>query len=348
MRAAAPGKLILTGEHAVVYGCPALVTAVDRRVEASVEPTADSNEIVLKQPGLAPLLRFSHAGLRQLLTQTRGAYAAFDRGECPIETVLPQRTQLAALALAQVLENSSTGARRGLEVLVRADLPVGCGMGASAAIALAVLKAAAATLGVRLTDDQLYERAVSTERFIHGRPSGVDPYACLHGGMWRFQADRATRVGVPDCGFSAVYTGVPECSTGECVAAVAAQSPAASVWEAFAATTDALETALKAGNEHNLRQAVRRNHRLLCTLGVVPPRVRRFVDAVEAAGGAAKISGAGAISGEAGGMVLVFADARPAALCRDFAYDALPLRSTAQGVGLLAADARTRETPEHG
>jgi mevalonate kinase len=223
----------------------------------------------------------------------------------------------------------------GLEVTLKVELPVGCGMGASAAVSLAVLLAGSAALDLQFSGDRLYDEAVRTERFIHGRSSGVDPFACLHGGMWRFQSGQASPAALPASSFFAVHSGVPACSTGECVAAVAARAPRPSVWEAFAGVTRAFEAALTAGDRAAVRDAVRRNHRLLCGLGVVPARVEAFIAAVEASGGAAKVSGAGAVRGETGGMILVFSEEAPAALCRDFGYRALALQPTGQGVRLL-------------
>jgi mevalonate kinase len=99
-----------------------------------------------------------------------------------------------------------------------------------------------------------------------------------------------------------IYTGTPLSSTGECVDRVRQQFTHSEIWQEFAAITRQWHAATAADRSALLRE----NHRLLCRLGVVPGAVQRLIQQIEVLGGAAKISGAGSIRGEAAGLVLAW------------------------------------------
>jgi mevalonate kinase len=81
-----------------------------------------------------------------------------------------------------------------------------------------------------------------------------------------------------------------------------------------------------------LYDGVRCNDALLRRIDVVPERVGRFIDEVSAAGGGAKITGAGSIRGDSGGMVLVFSESAPVELCAAYGYELLDIEGEARGV----------------
>jgi hypothetical protein len=70
-----------------------------------------------------------------------------------------------------------------------------------------------------------------------------------------------------------------------------------------------MEDALLKEDAVLLWNSVRENHRLLCEIGVVPTRVKKMIEAIEALGGAAKICGAGSVTGENAGVVWVVGNA---------------------------------------
>jgi mevalonate kinase len=124
--------------------------------------------------------------------------------------------------------------------------------------------------------------------------------------VW-FRRDRPTEtVAPPAHPLLLAHTGTPDSGTGECVAHVRRQHELdTTLWSEFAAVSGRIRDAWVHGDEDALIHAVRENHRLLSAIGVVPEPVQAWIAGLEAAGGAAKICGAGAVRGRHGGVVWV-------------------------------------------
>ncbi|HEX2252439.1 MAG TPA: hypothetical protein VHQ65_04130, partial [Thermoanaerobaculia bacterium] len=207
----------------------------------------------------------------------------------------------------------------GLELVIETDLPVGRGFGSSAATAAGTVAAYLGLRGAVVTRAELQRLAVEVERRQHGLPSGVDPATVLHGGVLWAERDAAGELVVsPIAGASlllsrlAVFdTGQPPEPTGEVVGRVRElqrrdPATAAAAWNAIEAATRALRDLLvdPAAPPRAALPLLRRSERALEALGVVPEPVRRVVREIEAAGGAAKVSGAGSLAGPGAGCLL--------------------------------------------
>lgn len=330
VKARAPGKLILSGEHAVVYGRPALVAAVNRYADATLTPL-DDGTVRVHFPQFSDDAYLSIPALSEFKKESDRNYAQFLEGERPIRRVLEHPAGLIFYAMARALEESGDPSLSGCRVELRTDLPIGCGMGASAAVIVGVLGAYMHQAGFDAAADDLFRWAWDVEKLQHGRPSGVDPYISVHGGLVRFREGRAEPLGTVPMVLHLVHTGVPKSTTGECVMDVARRLGDHFVWDEFAGVTRQLEEAMKSADAARIRESVRDNHRLLCRIGVVPDRVQSFIRELEGEGGAAKICGAGSIAGEAGGMVWALCDKAPEALCRRFGYDCMSVEPEPRG-----------------
>ncbi|MDZ7315289.1 MAG: hypothetical protein ONA69_01805 [candidate division KSB1 bacterium] len=324
MRAAAPGKLILSGEHAVVHGAPALAAAVNRFAYAEIELIKDDLEFYL---GDYPL----HFSLSE---------SEFYHKLETLSKIDQRRSNDPTALLIYLIHifKRTYGLKfpRGLRLRLQSDLPIGSGMGSSAAVILAVLRVLHEFFDIPFQADKVFPLALEAENLQHGRSSGLDPYLALHGGFVLFQKGSAEPLPQSDLPFLAVDTGKPEATTGECVIAAAKEFADGRLAKDFAAVTRALCQALENGDAAGVRDAVRSNHRLLCRIGVTPPRVQEFIERIEAEGGAAKISGAGSIRGNAAGMVIVFHD-EPSTqrLAKDFGYRLLSLKGEPHGARLV-------------
>lgn len=337
MKAIAPGKLILSGEHAVVYGQPALAMAIDRSATAVLTAPhgAPPDSVGFDLPDVQAHERFTIRALRALKRRVGKNYRRFLSGEMGIREVLYKPVELFQFAFITVLDGLHLKVGEALDVRINSTIPIGCGLGSSAASVLSVLRAIGHYFRVDFKPDWYYEYSLEAERVQHGFPSGVDSYISIHGGCARFQEGKAERVPLPRMPICLVDTGLPATSTGECVEQVRLRYGESRIWDDFAGVTRALEAAMASNDMERIRSALRENHRLLKEIGVVPGKVDAFVSQVEAAGGAAKICGAGAVAGEAGGMVLVSADRIPNDLCARFGYTPISVRGEPLGVRLV-------------
>jgi len=332
-----PGKLILMGEHAVVYGRPALVAAVDLRLYARFSPCAPAAPLRIELPGLSAGCA---AGWPEILSYAREArerwegYAARPgpetfqslRGTDPVHLVKVALGEAAAALSA----TAGAGHESPLDLRVESHLPMGSGMGSSAAAAVAVIAGyrlfRRSDLDLDLDLPEILRLAHEVERRQHGTPSGVDAATVARGGLlWAYRertpetpqgglAVEPLAVRSPLLQQIRVYdSGPPAETTGAVVAAVrerAARDPGRHerrldrIGEATLGLRAELESATF--DPRRVVELIRAAAAGLHELGVVPEAVQERIRQVEAAGGAAKISGAGALSGTSAGIVLAY------------------------------------------
>jgi mevalonate kinase len=293
----APGKTILFGEHAAVYGYPALVTALDHRMKVTARASASLGRGTLRLE--IPALR-----IEKTVPLTNELHEVREPGD------------LAILAVA--IGTADLGPRLvGLHLRIDSVIPPGSGFGSSAALAVAVVSACRLACEDDLPFDELARVALSVERHQHGRASGVDVQAVLRGGaLWCRRSDDGTLLceDLPAAtrfdAFRLFHSGAPDETTGEMVDMVRdlQDRDPLRVRDTFAtieaATRDG-RAALLCDDPTALVAIVRRAEASLENLGVVSEGVRAAIRAIEAEGGAAKISGAGGRTGAGAGLVLV-------------------------------------------
>jgi len=169
--ASAPAKIILFGEHFVVYGEPAIVLAIDRRAYATVDHRQDKNLHIRS-------LNLSFAG-------------CFEDGVFKIEQGDAKEARLkfepVKLAVEKVLETH--GKKVGLNIEINSTVPVAAGLGSSAAVVTAVTAAVGALLNVKMSKEDIFRITYEAEKIVHGTPSGVDPAISTFGGTLLFQMD---------------------------------------------------------------------------------------------------------------------------------------------------------------
>jgi mevalonate kinase len=169
--ASAPAKVILFGEHFVVYGEPALVVAIDKRAYVKVENRSDKR-LCLRSTKLNLAGYFENG----IFTIEQGDAK---EGKLKFEPVM--------MVVEKVLEKY--GEKVGLNVEINSTVPVGAGLGSSAAIVAAATAAVGTLLNVKMPREDAFRIALEAEKTVHGTPSGIDPAVATFGGTLLFQID---------------------------------------------------------------------------------------------------------------------------------------------------------------
>ena len=184
-RGTAHGKVILFGEHAVVYGVAALAVGIERGAWAEASPRRHEED---GAPGAARL------GVSTLHVRGWDVWVNEDADDDAIPLARAFRDILAATRDAQRLADAvPVGA---VAVEAAADLPPGGGLGCSAALGVAVARA----LDPSATSDTIASRVVAWERVFHGNPSGIDAAVAALGGCVLFQRAPEASVSSPRLG----------------------------------------------------------------------------------------------------------------------------------------------------
>src|ERR1051325_312966 len=145
-KSSAPGKIILFGEHAVVYGRPALAVPVTQ-VHADVE--------LQDSPRQGIWIEAPDVDLRAELNRLASDH--------PIASVIHN-----FLFLSRISRYPN------LEVSISSSIPVASGLGSGAAVTVALTRALSSHLHYPMSDEELNVFAFEIEKLHHGTPSGID------------------------------------------------------------------------------------------------------------------------------------------------------------------------------
>lgn len=273
--ATAPGKVILCGEHAVVYGQPALAVPV-RQVEARAILT----EMVEGEHGCI----FIHAPDIQ-----------FDGWMHEIASDNPIRK-----AIQLTLEMIPVQDFPELKLEIRSSIPIASGMGSSAAISIAIIRALSGHFDYLLPPEIQSQIAFEIEKLYHGTPSGIDnttiaferPVYFIRGDEpIPFEIGAPFQLIIADSGIAS--------STSEAVSKVRElwskdKSRYEGLFNQIGSISHSAQRAIKAGQIHLLGSLLNHNQELLKAIGVSTPQLERLIQAARENGAlGAKLSGAG-------------------------------------------------------
>jgi mevalonate kinase len=292
--ASAPGKIILCGEHAVVYGRPAIALPLNGiRARASVTPCAAGIGVRFDAPDL---------GRRWLLAAAPGD---------PLSELT-----LATLQRLGVIETPD------IQITITSDIPIASGMGSGAAIATAIVRALATAFGRNLSADEVSALVYESEQRYHGTPSGIDNTVIAYEQAIWFQRRSEPPHLIEPLPIAAPFTLL----IGDTGVRSATRLPVGEVrrrWQEDPARYEALfdlaadvvhqaRRALMAGDVAALGPLLDRNQELLEQIGVSSPELERLIAAARRAGAAgAKLSGGGW-----GGVMIALVDAETLAPVR--------------------------------
>lgn len=283
----AHGKVILLGEHSVVYGRPALAAGLPRgaRARATWAPEGDTSSLYVTPWDV---------------------------------TVRPGDARSLAQAFATLVTN--VGVDAPVRVEAHVELPGGSGLGSSAALGVAVMRAIDALRGVSRDEASQLEISLAWERVFHGNPSGVDNAMAIAGGLgWYVRGEPITRVRARRVIPLVIGDSGESCSTKITVAEVARQhekNPARmeKQFDAIAAIVRNGRLAAEAGDLRALGQLFDMNQSLLAGMLISTQTLEEMIGTARAAGAlGAKLTGGGG----GGCMIAICEDRETADRVRD-------------------------------
>lgn len=334
LRIRTPAKLILSGEHAVIYGYPALAVAINCYMEVIVRwafPLRFSFHFM----GIDFRRQITLQTLQKLQRKLKNQYHKYCSGRLSIRKVLQKPFELSLFTFINVLDRLKIELPTGIDIVTNSNIPMGCGMGSSAASVVGLIYALTQFLNIDLNLEDYLMLGIESENLQHGYSSGLDVHTVYHGGCLRYEKGDFEKRTLPDLAIQLVQTGQPKSSSGECVSQVSSFFKKSSIGNDFSAVTNAFDQALKNEDREEIKNCIRQNHHLLRTIGVVPDKINNFIVDVEKLGGAAKICGAGSIRGDNGGAVLVAADNPLVDLPRRYGYSLIPVQTDNQGTHVV-------------
>jgi mevalonate kinase len=284
MRAIGWGKVILLGEHAVVYGYPALAAALDRGVTIAAVPT------VARRGDPADTMTLGQ--LRVDVPAWQLAVAAGD--DHPV-----------ARGLCRIADALGVG-RPSLSLVGDAQIPAGAGLGSSAALAVAIARSLIDHAKRPIDLAAITAAANASEAELHGSPSGVDVAIAVAGGLGAFRKASGLRaITAPPVRVLVGPSGTPR-KTADMVERVRIATDTGKIvapLRELGELTDAGTTALVSGELAKLGAAMDRAHRILGELGVSTPQLDGLCETARRVGAyGAKLTGAGG-----GGAVIAIA-----------------------------------------
>lgn len=307
----APGKIHLMGEHAVVYGKPALLAAINLRLSVSVERSTGKDH------------------------------------DIEVESV--EARQFIQHAISIVAKHYKIDPIPSLHLRVVSQFPFGYHLGSSAALAVATVGAVSYAYKKLWNPIEINQLAYEVEKKQHTNPSGGDNTSVTFGGfvwyrkeleflksMWQLPFRPAKNLNH----FFLINTGKPEETTGEMVEHVRTEyrkqkTEYMKLFDENEQQTKRVTVALKEGDESALIEAINIGERTLEGIGVVSRTVRPLIRSIEDVGGAAKILGGGGITNSVGFLLCYHHKPETiAALCKPFGYTIQHITLGEEGVRL--------------
>jgi mevalonate kinase len=159
-KASAPGKVILFGEHFVVYGIKAILCAINKRISVTAEKSQE-HTISIK------------SNIGSLTLEPNKSISEIDSPLKPFYYLANK-----------MIQNQNTG----IEIIVESEIPLGVGLGSSSACCVAGA-AAISRLFDKTSKEEILKLAIEAEKTIFENTSGADCTICTYGGIMEFDKE---------------------------------------------------------------------------------------------------------------------------------------------------------------
>jgi mevalonate kinase len=271
--ASAPGKIILFGEHAVVYGMAAIGGAIDLRAIVHVQD--DPGSVLVRAEDLT-LRGFSFDLTTGRIQSAQAAHAT--------------------RYISAVLREFDA---KDMQISIKSGLPLAAGLGSSASIVVAAVAAVSQHQGHSLSRKEIAEISYRLEKKVQqGMGSPMDTALATYGGYLQIAQD-IRPLDLPSLNMVVGYTGTPHDTKSEVEKVQNLRKRYSDlvgpVFQAIGSISQRAIPLIKEENMAELGELMNINHGLLASLGVSSRELEELVYAARGAGGAlgAKLTGAG-------------------------------------------------------
>ncbi len=277
----APAKVILAGEHFCVYGVPAVSMAINLFAKCTVQRSERKGITISSSIGVSGT--FTETGYETSIGNSNSR-----------KEIEPIKIGLEAVA------KEFTGISTDIRVFIESEIPLGVGLGSSAATSVSAIAAFSKLNSLELSKNKISELAYSSESFVHGKPSGIDQTTSTHGGLILYQIGKGFQQIKPKRQFFLIVGNtLISRSTGEIVAKVK------KLWENDRKNTEQivraggkianeLARALEQGDLQLAGSLMNKNQELLRKVGTSHPKLDELIAKARAAGAlGAKLTGGG-------------------------------------------------------
>jgi mevalonate kinase len=284
VHASAPAKVMLFGEHFVVYGAPAILGSIDKRVRATAR-YINSEEINVNSD-----MGFFASYSLKMLEDPGLNYSESQSFLYPLY-----------VAIYDILNNHfiDNGRNRGVEIGISSDVPWGAGLGSSAASCVATV-AAVGSLFLKPEKEWVYSRALRAEKIIHENTSGADCHISTFGGLvYYLRNTQNKRISFMNgLSLMVVNTGVKHSTKAQVSLVKNFRIQNRLLFDDMATRSTRIcneaVSAIKGGDKMKLGELMNENHTLLKELGVSNDKIDDLVRfCLDNGASGAKLTGAG-------------------------------------------------------
>ena len=269
-KASAPGKVILFGEHFVVYGVKAILCAINKRITVTAEKI-EGGKISIKS-NIGNLELETGKVISEINSPLKPFYYLADK----------------------MLKNENAG----IEIIVESDIPLGVGLGSSSACCVAGA-AAISRLFKKTSKEEILSLAIEAEKTIFENTSGADCTVCTYGGIMNYDKENGFHKIESEPNFHLVISNSNiEHSTDSVVEDVRKfkendESGFSSLCKRESKLVKDVLELLKENNIKKLGTKVKENQEYLEIIGVSNDKLREMIQIGQTESFGAKITGAG-------------------------------------------------------
>ena len=269
-KASAPGKVILFGEHFVVYGVKAILCSINKRVTVTAEKTTDKKIFINSEIG--NLILEPNKSISEINSPLKPFYYLANK----------------------VIKNQDTG----IQIKIDSEIPLGVGLGSSSACCVAGAAAIFKLFG-NISKEEILELAIEAERTIFENTSGADCTVCVYGGIMEYDKKQGFKKIEDEPNFQLVIANSNiEHSTESMVSGVKTfviknKEEFSKLLNQESKLVEDVLKLLKENNPEELGEKINQNQKYLETIGISNNQLKKMIEIGQKTSFGAKITGSG-------------------------------------------------------